>query len=142
MSEPMIIGNGCNCAFRSRQSNSLTRTFLDTCLALNLQTINAVGTASVISTSAPRSPADIPALPLPPPNSNIRIPFKQGIVPRNLSRPLAARHDAAQKGSCSTVPSRHFERAFKSNVSGSTTRVHGYSLPAIVVDVCSMGTCC
>ena len=138
----MIIGNGCNCVFLSRQSNSLTRTFLDTCLALNLQTINAVDTASVISTSAPLSPADIPALPLPPPNSSIRTPFKHGSVPRNLSRPRAARHDAAQKGSSSTVPSRLLERAFKSNDSGSTTRVHGYSLPAIVVDVCSIGTCC
>ena len=140
----MIIGNGSNCVFLSRQSNSLTRTFFDTCLALNLQTINAVGTASVISTSAPLRPADIPALPLPPPNSSIRSLFKHGSVPRNSSRPRAARHDAAQKGSSSTVPSpsRLVEMAFKSNDSGSTTRVHGYSLPAIVVDVCSIGTCC
>ena len=142
ISEPRMIGKGCNCVFRSRQSKSLTSTLSETCLALNLQTIKAVGTTSVISTSAPRIPAEIPALPLPPPNSNILIPVKHGSVPKNWSRPCAARQDAAQNGSSSTVPSRLFDRAFKSSDSGFTTRVHGYSWPAIVVEVCSIGTCC
>lgn len=142
MSEPRMIGKGCNCVWLSLQSKSLTCTFSETCLALNLQTIKAVGTASVISTSAPRMPAEMPALPLPPPNSNILSPLKLGSDPKNLSSPCAARHDAAQNGSSSTVPSRLFESAFVSSDSGFTTRVHGYSWPAIVVEVCSMRTCC